>query len=92
MKTDPKNQKRVQGSRLHPELASPNNNTTKLYEARFFYTQQSVATEIIKATSLEEAQRKADEMGAEDISDFDPIAGELSVESVELIEEDKRHD
>jgi hypothetical protein len=36
MKTDPKNQKRVQGSRLHPEQASPNNNPTKqVQETRF---------------------------------------------------------
>ena len=31
-------------------------------------------------------------MGAEDIGEFDPVHGELSVENVDLIEEDKSHD
>jgi hypothetical protein len=35
MKTDPKNQKRVQGSRLHPEQASQNNNPKPAPEASF---------------------------------------------------------
>jgi len=66
---------------------------TKLYKVLFHYAQYSQATEIIEATSLEEAIEKADEMGAEDIGEFDPVHGELSVENVDLIEEEgKSHD
>ena len=65
---------------------------TKLYEVLFQYVQYSKATEIIEATSLEEAERQANAMDAADISDFDPVDGELLVESVDLIEEGKRHD
>ncbi len=66
---------------------------TKLYKVLFHYAQYSQATEIIEATSLAEAKRKADKMDTLDISEFDPVDGELSVENVDLIEEEgKSHD
>ena len=69
-----------------------NAHATKCYEAKFFFTQHSVASVIIEAKSLAEAEEKADEMEPEDIDDFDPVDGELSVSSVEPCKEGKRHD
>ena len=69
-----------------------NANAKKLYEVRFFYMQRSVATEIIEAKTLAEAKRKADEMSSEDVAEFDPVYGELSVESVEQLKEGGRHE
>jgi len=67
-------------------------NGKKLFEVLFFYTQHGVATEVIEAKNLAEAKRKADKMEMEDISDFDPVNEELSVESVEQVEEGNSHD
>ena len=69
-----------------------NANAMKRYEVTFFFTQHSVATEIIEAKSLAEAKEKADEMEPEDIDDLGPVDGELWVNSVELCKEGKNHE
>jgi hypothetical protein len=67
-------------------------NKMKRYVAALFFTQHSFAAEIIEAKSLAEAKRKADAMEPEDIDDFDPVEGEMWVDSVEPVMEGKRHD
>ena len=64
---------------------------TKRFAVEFYYNQYSKATEIIEAKSLEEAQQIADDMNAFDINEFDPVDGELSVESVNEVQEGGRH-
>jgi len=62
----------------------PAADTKRKYEIMLGFTQHSTAKVIIKAKSLAEARRKADEIEAEDVDDFDPVDGELRVEWVEL--------
>jgi len=69
-----------------------NANAMKRYEARFFFTQHSVATVIIEARNLDEAEEKAANTESCDIDNLDPVDGELSVVSVELCKEGKSHD
>ena len=64
-----------------------NANAMKRYEARFFFTQHSVATVIIEAKNLDEAEEKAANTESCDIDNLDPVDGELSVVSVEQIKE-----
>jgi hypothetical protein len=64
-----------------------NANAMKRYEARFFFTQHSVATVIIEARNLDEAEEKAANTESCDIDNLDPVDGELSVVSVEQIKE-----
>ena len=54
------------------------------YEAELFWTQYNCATVKIQARSLEEAKQKANALSSEDIDDWNPTSGEMSVESVQL--------
>jgi hypothetical protein len=54
------------------------------YEVELYWTQYNRATVIIKARSLKEAEEKADEFSADEIETWEPVHGEMSVESVEL--------
>jgi hypothetical protein len=54
------------------------------YEAELFWTQHNRATVIIRARSLEEAHDKADEMDSGDIDDWNPVSGDMFVDSVHL--------
>lgn len=54
------------------------------YEAELLWTQHNRAMAKIKARSLEEARRKANELSSEDIEDWDPTAGDMWVDSVQL--------
>jgi hypothetical protein len=64
--------------------AGNDNKPLMKYEAELFWTQHNCATVIIEARSLQEAERKADELSSEDIDDWNPVDGELFVNSVEL--------
>ena len=55
------------------------------YEAELFWTQHNRATVKVKAHSREEAEEKADELSSEDIDNWDPIDGDMFVDSVELV-------
>ena len=80
------------GAQLHPELALPNTNQRKEYQATLCYTQRSQATVSIIAQSLAEARAKADKITPELVDDWDPVDGELYVEFVELAEGGENHD
>jgi uncharacterized protein HemX len=54
------------------------------YEAELSWTQHNRVTVKIKARSLEEAKRKANELSSEDIDDWDPCSGDMWVDSVQL--------
>jgi hypothetical protein len=67
-------------------------NERNKYEVNLFWTQQNRATVIIEATSLLAVKRKADAIQSEDIENWNPVAGELNVESVEPCSENRiRH-
>lgn len=61
------------------ETAKPN---MKKYTATLTFVQYSRGEVLIKARSLKEARRKADEIGADEVTDWNPVDGEVSVESV----------
>lgn len=65
---------------------------TKFYEAKFIFTQTSVATEIVAARTFAEARQKAAAMEACDINDFDPVDGQFWVESVKPCQEGESHE
>jgi len=60
--------------------------TNKKYEVRLFWTQHNMATVIIQAKSLAEAGKKADAILSEEVDDWNPVDGEIWVESVEPVE------
>jgi len=54
----------------------------KTFTATLTFAQYSRAEVLIKAHSLEDARRKADEIGADEVDDWNPVDGEVSVENV----------
>lgn len=58
----------------------------KKYEVTLFWTQRCIGRVIIEAESLSEAEEMAAEIESDEIDDFNPVDGELSVDSVEPIE------
>ncbi|MGD0138972.1 MAG: hypothetical protein ABSD28_08855 [Tepidisphaeraceae bacterium] len=69
-----------------------NANAMKRYEVMLYWTQYNKATITIKANSLADAEAKADEICSDEIDDWNPVDGELWVESVDPCEEDKSHE
>jgi hypothetical protein len=53
------------------------------YEAILTFTQSSRAKVVIEADSIEDAQAKADEIQSDEVNDWNPIDGNVYVESVE---------
>jgi hypothetical protein len=62
---------------------------TQLYEAWVCFTHCSHAVVTIEAASLGEAEEKADKLQPEDFDNWKRLDGDLTVESVELIEGDQ---
>jgi len=60
--------------------------TKKKYEVRLYWTQYNHATLIIEAQSLAEAEEMADNIESEDVDDWNPVEGELTVDSIEPVE------
>lgn len=56
----------------------------KIYTATLTFVQSSRAEVKIKARSLKEAECKADEISSEDVDDWNPVDGNITVESVEV--------
>jgi hypothetical protein len=54
----------------------------KTFTATLTFVQYSRGGVLIKARSLKDARRKADKITAYDVDDWNPVNGELSVESV----------
>jgi hypothetical protein len=54
----------------------------KRFTATLTFVQYNRADVWIKARSLKEARCKADEIGADEVDDWNPVDGEVSVESV----------
>ena len=54
----------------------------KTFNATLTFVQYSRAEVLIKALSIENARRKADKIGADEVDDWNPVNGEVSVESV----------
>jgi hypothetical protein len=54
----------------------------KTFAATLTFVQYSRGEVLIKARSLKEARRKADEIGADEVDDWNAVDGEVSVESV----------
>jgi hypothetical protein len=54
----------------------------KTFTATLTFVQTSRGEVLIKARSLKNARRKADEITAYDVDDWNPMNGEMSVESV----------
>ena len=54
----------------------------KTFNATLTFVQYSRGEVLIKARSLKEARCKADEIGADEVDDWNPVNGEVSVESV----------
>jgi hypothetical protein len=54
----------------------------KTFTATLTFVQHCRGEVLIKARSLKDARRKADELNAYDVDDWNPTNGEMSVESV----------
>ncbi len=54
----------------------------KTFTATLTFVQTSRGEVLIKARSLKDARRKADELSAFDVDDWNPMNGEMTVESV----------
>jgi hypothetical protein len=54
----------------------------KTFTATLTFVQYSRGEVLIKARSIEDASRKADEIGADEVDNWNPVDGEVSVESV----------
>jgi len=54
----------------------------KTYTATLTFVQYCRGEVLIKARSLKDARRKAGEISAYDVDDWNPVNGELSMESV----------
>jgi hypothetical protein len=54
----------------------------KTYTATLTFVQYSRGEISIKARSIKDARRKADEIGADKVDDWNAVDGEVSVESV----------
>ena len=54
----------------------------KTFNATLTFVQYSRGEVLIKARSLKEARCKADEIGADEVDDWNAVDGEVSVESV----------
>jgi hypothetical protein len=55
----------------------------KTYIVQLTFVQYSRAEMTIKARSLKEAERKAEKINSEDVEEWEPTGGEVSVGSVE---------
>ena len=92
MKTDPKNQARVQGQQLHPEQTSSNNNPRKLYEVVVHRTDYCYATIRVEAESEDEAETQAEEIAElQPEANWDAADRELYAFSVEQMKEGGSH-
>ena len=80
------------GAQLHPELALPNTNQRKEYQATLHYTQYCYATVRIIAKSQVEAEKKADAIERDSIRDWKLADGDFCVYAVELVEEGQSHE
>ena len=63
-------------------MAGHTPNYMKTFTATLTFVQYSRAEVLIKAHSLKDARRKADEIGADEVDNWNPVDGEVSVESV----------
>ena len=54
----------------------------KTFIATLTFVQYSRGEISIKARSIKDARRKADEIGADEVDDWNPVDGEVSVESI----------
>jgi len=54
----------------------------KTFTATLTFIQTCRGEVLIKARSLKDARRKADEIGTDEVGDWNPVDGEMSVESV----------
>jgi hypothetical protein len=61
----------------------------KTFTATLTFVQTCRGEVLIKARSLKDAQRKADEIGADEV-DWNPTNGEMSVESVSELKPRKK--
>ena len=92
MNTDPKNQERVQGLQLHPELAVSNTNPRKLYDVTVYRGDYFSTKFRVKASSEREAETEARELSEQrDISKWDVTDRELYHFDIEQVKEGGRH-
>ena len=73
-------------SKSELERAVPTTNAKKKYEIRLYWTQYNHATLIIEAQSMAEAEEIADNIESEEVDDWNPVEGELTVDSIEPVE------
>ena len=74
------------------ERAVPTTNTATKYEAILSFKQFSRAKIIIEAMSLAEAEEKANAIESDEIDDWNPCNGEVSLDSVEPVEGGQSHE
>ena len=80
------------GTTAQPQQTVPDNNHSNKYEVTLRWTQYNIAKVIIEAASLAEAEEKAEEIESDEIDDWNPVDGELYVDSVEPVSEGKSHE
>lgn len=66
--------------------------TNKKFEAMLSFKQHSRAKVIIEAESLAEAEEMAGEIQSDEVDDWNPIHGEVSVDSVQRLEGGQSHE
>jgi hypothetical protein len=67
-------------------------NHSKKYEVTLFWAQYNQAKVIIEAGSFAEAEEKANDLQADEVEDWNPVDGDLSVVSVDQMDGGKSHD
>ena len=88
MKTNQESQSTPSGN---PQ-ADADTNQRKQYEVVLTFSQCSRASVTIEADTPEAAQEMAGEICPDEVEDWNPVNGEVSVESVEPIGEGKTHE
>jgi len=66
--------------------------TKQRYEVILMFSQESRAKVIIEAADLAEAEDKASDIFADEIDDWNPINGDVRVESVEPVKARQSHE
>jgi hypothetical protein len=76
----------------HEGQTAADTNQLKKFEVELHWTQHNTATVIVEASSHAEAEEMADEIQSDEVDDWNPVDGDLSVESVELVDGGDRHE
>ena len=80
------------GTQPQIELASTDTNPRAKYEIILCFIQHDRAKVVLEAKSIKEAWRKANDIEPDQIDDWNPIHGEISVASVQPVEGGQDHE